>query len=154
MVVKVAGKLQMDEAAARTRFEIALETYEQEFGSFFVVRLLGLEISYPDDFCLVTFPVHDFLFNPQGSYHGGMLATIMDISVGHLIKYKLGIAGLTLELKSQFMRPLINGPGRCEGRFIRQGRSVSFLESRLWDGNEKLVAHSTSTWKMIKEVTE
>lgn len=144
----------MDEAAARARFESALGTYEQKFGSFFVVKLLGLEISYPNDFCLVTFPVHDFLFNPQGSYHGGILATVMDISVGHLIQHTTGIPGLTLELKNQFMRPLIHGPGHCEGRFIRQGRSVSFLESRLWDGNGKLVANSTSTWKMIKEVNK
>ena len=144
----------MDEAEARARFEFALGTYGQEFGSFFIVKLLGLEVSYPDDFCLVTFPVHDFLFNPQGSYHGGMLATVMDISVGHLIKHKTGVAGLTLEFKNQFMRPLINGPGKCEGRFIRQGRSISFLESRLWDGNSKLVAHSTSTWKMIKEANK
>ena len=78
----------------------------------------------------------------------GMLATIMDISMGHLIKEITGKAGITLEMKNQFLRPLTNGPASCEGKYIRQGRSVSFLESRVWDSNQKLIAHGTSTWKM------
>jgi len=77
-----------------------------------------------------------------------MLATIMDISMGHLIKEITGKAGITLEMKNQFLRPLTNGPASCEGKYIRQGRSVSFLESRVWDSNQKLIAHGTSTWKM------
>jgi uncharacterized protein (TIGR00369 family) len=138
----------MDEKIARDMFENAFGTYRQEFGSFFIVKMMGLEISYPDDFCLVEFPAANFLFNPQGSYHGGMLATVMDISMGHLIKHKTGIAGATLEMKNQYLRPLTKGPAQCEGRFIRQGRSISFLESRVWDGGGKLTAHATSTWKM------
>ena len=138
----------MDEKTARARFENALGTYRQDFGTFFIAKLMGLEISYPDDYCLVEFPVADFLFNPQGSYHGGMLATVMDISMGHLINHTVGVPGMTLEMKNQYLRPLIKGPARCEGRFIRQGRSISFLESRIWDGDDKLSAHATSTWKM------
>ena len=138
----------MDEQTARALFENALGDYRQEFGSFFVAKMLGLDISYPDDACLVRFPVADFLFNPQGSYHGGMLATVMDISMGHLIKHSTGVAGATLEMKNQYMRPLTKGPARCEGRFIRQGRSISFLESLVWDTDDKLSAHTTSTWKM------
>lgn len=138
----------MDEKIARDLFENAFSTYRQEFGGFFITKIMGLEISYPEDFCLVEFPVPDFLFNPQGSYHGGMLATVMDISMGHLINHTTGIAGATLEMKSQYLRPLTKGPARCEGRFLRQGRSVGFLESRVWDGEGKLTAHATSTWKM------
>jgi uncharacterized protein (TIGR00369 family) len=138
----------MDEKTARARFENALGTYRQDFGTFFIAKLMGLEISYPDDYCLVEFQVADFLFNPQGSYHGGMLATVMDISMGHLINHTVGVPGMTLEMKNQYLRPLIKGPARCEGRFIRQGRSISFLESRIWDGDDKLSAHATSTWKM------
>jgi uncharacterized protein (TIGR00369 family) len=138
----------MDEKTARAQFENALGTYRQDFGTFFIAKLMGLEISYPDDYCLVEFPVVDFLFNPQGSYHGGVLATVMDISMGHLINHGVGVPGMTLEMKSQYLRPLIKGPARCEGRFIRKGRSISFLESRIWDGDDKFSAHATSTWKM------
>lgn len=138
----------MDEKLARKRFETALTNYDQKFGSFFIAKLLGLEFSYKDSSCVISFPVEDFLFNPQGTFHGGMLATVMDISMGHLIKYEVGKAGFTLEMKNQFLRPLTEGPAICKGEFIRRGRSISFLESRIWDANEKLVAHATSTWKM------
>jgi uncharacterized protein (TIGR00369 family) len=138
----------MDEIVARGRIENALADYKQEFGSFFIAKMLGLEILYRENNCIIKFPVEDFLFNPQGTYHGGMLATIMDISMGHLIKEVTGKAGITLEMKNQYLRPLTNGPASCEGKFIRQGRSVSFLESRVCDSNRKLIAHGTSTWKM------
>ena len=111
----------MNENRARQRFQTALETYSQDFGSFFLARLLGLEIRYTDDSCVVTVPVDDFLFNPQGSYHGGLLTTVMDVSMGHLIRHSTGNAGLTLEMKTQFLRPLTSGPATCIGRFLRRG---------------------------------
>ena len=98
--------------------------------------------------CIITMPVDDFLYNPQGSYHGGMLATVMDVAMGHLIKKTTGVAGITLEMKNQYLRPLTIGPARCEGRFLRHSRGLSFLEARIWDGQNRLVAHATSTWKM------
>ena len=97
----------MDEIVARGRIESALTNYKQEFGSFFIAKMLGLEILYQENSCIIKFPVEDFLFNPQGTYHGGMLATIMDISMGHLIKEIAGKAGITLEMKNQFLRPLL-----------------------------------------------
>ena len=138
----------MDEVVARARVDSALQTYKQEFGNFFIAKMLGLEFSYTEGNCSIQFPVDDFLFNPQGSYHGGMLATVMDISMGHLIKNTTGSAGITLEMKNQFLRPLTLGPAKCQGKFIRQGRSISFLESNIWDVNGKIAAHGTSTWKM------
>ncbi len=138
----------MDEDRVRQRFACALNTYCQEFDNFFIAKILGLKISYPEDHCLVEFPVDDFFFNPQGSYHGGMLATIMDISMGHLIKSTTDEPGITLEMKNQYVRPLTVGPAKCRGEFIRKGRSISFLESRVWDQNDKLTACATSTWKM------
>ena len=138
----------MDEGKAQKQFESALKTYHQSFETFFIAKLLGLGFSYEENGCVVTFPVEDFLFNPQGTFHGGMLATVMDISMGHLINHEIGKPGFTLEMKNQFLRPLTKGPASCKGSFIRKGRSISFLESHVWDANKKLVAHGTSTWKM------
>ncbi len=92
--------------------------------------MLGPEITYSDTACIITMPVDDFLYNPQGSYHDGMLATVMDVAMGHLIKKTTGVAGITLEMKNQYLRPLTIGPARCEGRFLRHSRGLSFLEAR------------------------
>ena len=132
----------------RSRIGAALDDDSHEFGNFFITRMLGLEISYPDERCLISFPVEAVFHNPQGSYHGGMLATVMDIAVGHLIRHATGAAGLTLEMKTQFLRPLTVGPALCEGRFLRRGRTVGFMEAQVNDGAGRPVAHATSTWRL------
>ena len=137
----------MDEGAARAAFESALATYEQTFGKFFFSRLLGLQITYPDGKCVIEVPVRDFLFNPQGSLHGGVIASIMDISMGHLLHHETGVGGATLEMKLQFLRPIRSGTARCEAQFLRRGRSIAFIESRLHDAEGALAAVATSTWK-------
>ena len=141
----------MDENAARQVFDNALRTHRPEFGTFFLAKLLGLEISYTDETCIVEVPVHDFMFNPQGSLHGGVIAFALDVSMGHLIKHIVGRPGITLEMKTQYLRPALSGRVRCEGRFLRRGRSINYLESRMTDEDGKLLAFATSTWQLLPE---
>ena len=109
---------------------------------------LGLDISYADETCVVEFEIRDFMFNPQGSLHGGVIATVLDISMGHLLQRTDG-AGMTLEMKTQYLRPVTSGRVRCEARFLKRGRSVNYLESRMSDANGKLAAVATSTWQLL-----
>lgn len=118
----------------------------QEFGSFFLLRLLGMSVSYPEDACKVCFTASRPLSNPQGTLHGGVLATAIDISMGHLLK-RAGGAGATLELKIQYLAPVVSGQVECLASFLRQGRSISFLESRATSEDGTLVAYATATWK-------
>lgn len=139
----------MDEAAAREAFERALATYEQGFGTFFLARLLGLEIAYPGDTCVITFEPRDFLFNPQGSLHGGIIATVMDISMGHLLNHAAG-PGMTLEMKTQYLRAARRGRFTCTGRFLRQGKDISYLSSEFVNEAGETVAFATATWRALK----
>ncbi len=141
----------MDEGAARQAFEEALRTHHPGFGTFFLARLFGLEIAYTDESCIVDFAVRDFMFNPQGSLHGGVVAMALDISMGHLIKRAVGRPGITLEMKTQYLRPAVSGRVRCEGRFLRRGRTINYLESRMTDADGKLLAVATSTWQLLPE---
>ena len=147
----------IDEDAARAHFETALGGHAQAFETFFFARFLGLEFEYlpaeagdaDKEVCRVTFPVTDMLKNPQGSLHGGAMASAMDISMGHLVA-KVAGPGATIEMKIQFMRPVTEGTVTCEGRFTRRGRSMSFMESRLFGEDGELSALATATWKMPK----
>lgn len=137
----------MDKVLVRHIFEEAMTQQQPQFGAFFLARLLSLDITYREDTCMIEFPVHDFLFNPQGSLHGGIIATIMDISMGHLIHHSYGIGGATLEMKVQYLRPLREGRATCTGRFIRGGRNIAFLEAHIIDTAGRLIAQASSTWK-------
>lgn len=138
----------MDEAAARRAFEEALRTYEEGFGTFFLARLLGLDITYPEDTCVVAFDAADFLFNPQGTLHGGVIATVLDIAMGHLLNRASG-PGATLEMKTQYLRPVHGGRLTCTGRFLRRGREISYLVAEMVDAQGRTVAHATSTWRAL-----
>jgi len=139
----------IDEASARAAFESALASHDQTFGTFFLARLLGLEISYPDaETCAVEFELKDFMFNPQGTLHGGIIATVLDISMGHLLKTAVG-AGMTLEMKTQYLRPARSGRVRAEGKFLKKGKSINYLETRLYDAERSLLATASSTWQLL-----
>ena len=125
----------IDQVAARKAFDHALAHHEQAFGQFFLAKLLGFAISYPEDDCCVGFPVLDFMYNPQGSLHGGIIALAMDVSMGHLVNRLQG-PGATLEMKVQYLRAVRGGRAVATGRVLRRGSSVAFLESRLTDQEE------------------
>jgi uncharacterized protein (TIGR00369 family) len=151
----MANVTRIDADAARAHVEAALDGHAQDFETFFFARFLGLAFDYlpadvadtDKDTCRLTFEVTDMLRNPQGSLHGGAIASAMDISMGHLVN-KVAGPGATIEMKLQFMRPVTEGTVTVEGRFSKRGRSLSFMESRLTGADSKLAALATATWKM------
>lgn len=138
----------MDEKQARAAFEHALSSYRQEFNTFFLARFFDMEISYGSGICTVTMPVHDYMFNPQGSLHGGVMATALDISMGHLLKHAVG-AGSTLAFNIQYTRALREGTLRAISKFTHQGKNICFLSADALDETGRLVATATSTWKIL-----
>lgn len=133
----------------RARDAAADET--QEFGNFFLSRFLGLEIEYDDteQSCTIRLPYAPHLGNPQGSVHGGIITTVMDISMGHLCHRYLSTA-MTVEMQMRFFRPL-TGDGIATGRLIKPGRRIIHLESRLSDTEGRLVALGTGSWFRLDE---
>jgi uncharacterized protein (TIGR00369 family) len=134
------------------RARLAAADPAQEFGSFFLSRFLDLGISYDDEArtCQVVLPYAAHLCNPQGTVHGGVIATAMDISMGHLCHRFLATA-VTVEMQLRFFRPLV-GTGRIEGRLLRPGRRLVHLESRLFDEDDALAAFAVGTWHRTDSV--
>ncbi len=139
----------MDEAQARAAFEEAIRTHSPGFGTFFLARLLGLDITYGEADCTVRCEVKEFMFNPQGSLHGGLIATILDISMGHLLTNKAGV-GMTLQMNTQYIKPARSGVVQAHATFLRRGRSINYLESRMTDPDGDLMAFATSTWRLLE----
>lgn len=138
----------MNELEAKQAFTCALDTYEQDFGYFFLARFLGLEVSYTEHTCVVEMPVQDFKFNPQGTLHGGVTATILDIAMGHLLKRHVG-PGATLDMNVQYLKAAQSGKVTATGSFIRKGRQICFLRAEMVNEDGALLASATSTWKVL-----
>lgn len=140
----------MDETAARAAFDDAMRTYTHDFETFFLCRLLGLTFTYGNDKLVIDFPVRDFAFNPQGGLHGGISAFVLDVAMGHLLWHTLGVPGVTIEMKSQYLAPIRGSAARCEAKFIRRGRSICFLEAQLYDEQGVAAVVATSTWRVTQ----
>lgn len=130
----------------------AASSDRHEFGDFFLSRLLGLKIEYPDARCEVTFEVVPELTNPLGTLHGGIMATAMDVSMGHLLFNTLGSPAATLEMKIQYLAPASVGESViCSASFLRSGRSINFVSSEARNPRTgALYAFATATWKATK----
>ena len=128
----------------------AESTEDQKFGSFYLSRFLGFDINYTIDSCEVRFDVLPPMFNPQGSLHGGIIATAMDVSMGHLLNHTSG-SGATLEMNIKYLLPIKEGTVICEGSFLKQGKTISFLQSKLHRADGKLAAYANATWIPLKK---
>lgn len=103
----------------------------------------------------VTFSVEpqEFHYNPLGLIHGGLVLTLLDSAMSCAFQTLLpaGVTSTTLELKTNFVRPLTlaSGPIHCTGTVIHAGRTVGTAEGRVVDGAGKLFAHGTTTLYVI-----
>ncbi len=87
--------------------------------------------------------------NPEGTVHGGLVATLLDTCMGLAIRSTLekGFGSTTLEFKISFVRPITVETGlvRAEGVVLNRGRRVGTSEGRVTDGQGRLLAHGTTT---------
>jgi uncharacterized protein (TIGR00369 family) len=88
-------------------------------------------------------------FNPAGTVHGGLAATMLDSCMGLAVQSMLdkGLFSTTLEFKVSFVRPITPETGTitAEGAVINCGRRIGIAEGRLTDNRGRLLAHGTTT---------
>ena len=88
-------------------------------------------------------------YNPLGSVHGGVAATLLDSVMGCSIHttLKAGIGYTTVEIKVNYVRAMTDktGPVKAEGKVINVGSRIGTSEGRLYDSAGKLLAHGTTT---------
>lgn len=88
-------------------------------------------------------------YNPIGSVHGGLVATLLDSAMACAIQAQLpqGAGYTTVELSINYVRPILadSGPLDAIGTAVHVGRRLGTAEGRLVDAAGKLYAHGTTT---------
>jgi uncharacterized protein (TIGR00369 family) len=96
----------------------------------------------------------EFHYNPIGSVHGGVFATLLDSAAGCAVHSVLpaGARYTSLDLSVKFLRPLgaDSGPVRCEGLVVHLGGRTALAEARLFDDAGRLAAHATSSCMIFR----
>lgn len=133
----------------RHALERAIDSHSQELGEFFFAKLLGFTVDYEGDTCVVAFDACEYLHNPRGALHGGVLATALDIAMAHLVQ-RLSGAAATVELSVQYHRPVSLGRVRCVAEVTHRGSRVWFLRASARAECGKLLASATSTCMRVE----
>lgn len=115
-----------------------------------IAALVGLSFTEVDAgrvvMCLTPAEYH---YNPIGSVHGGILATLLDSVMGCAVHSTLpqGRAYTTLEIKVNYLRAVTAASGElsAEGRVVHAGRRSAVAEGRVTDAKGRLCATASTT---------
>ncbi|AQA10643.1 MULTISPECIES: PaaI family thioesterase [Streptomyces] len=88
-------------------------------------------------------------YNPLGSVHGGVYATLLDSASGCAVHSTLpaGVGYTSLDLTVKFLRPVTVDTGeiRAVGTVLSSGRRTALAQAELFDEADRLLAHATSS---------
>ncbi|HEY8643936.1 MAG TPA: PaaI family thioesterase [Candidatus Dormibacteraeota bacterium] len=82
-----------------------------------------------------------------GVVQGGIITQIADAAMGMslLTMQPEDQSNTTIELKINFIRPVVEGRLRAIGRVVELKRTLGFTEADVMDQDGKLIAHASST---------
>jgi uncharacterized protein (TIGR00369 family) len=99
----------------------------------------------------------EFHYNPIGSVHGGVIATLCDSACGCAVHSLLpaGSYYASLDLSVKFLRPVSAASGIlvCEGKVLHFGGRSALAEATLTGADGKLYAHATSSCMIFRPAT-
>jgi uncharacterized protein (TIGR00369 family) len=88
----------------------------------------------------------------MGSLHGGVFCDVADAAMGTawLTGLEEGETCTTIELKINFLRPVWTGKLIAEGKVLKRGKSIGYVECEIRDEAGRLVAKSSSTLMTLR----
>ncbi len=90
---------------------------------------------------------------PFGIVHGGVVATLIDTATfwaGFLrIPQESGL--VNIDLKLNYLRPVQKGLLTAKGTCMKPGRSISYATAEVFDEEENLIAHGTSSLMILPD---
>nr|WP_221203758.1 PaaI family thioesterase [Modestobacter versicolor] len=101
-----------------------------------------------------SFEPAEYHYNPIGSVHGGVYATLLDSATGCAVHSALpaGVGYTSLDLTVKFLRPITVDTGRvrCIGTVTHLGGRTALAEAQLLDGADRLLGTAVSSILVIR----
>lgn len=87
-----------------------------------------------------------------GVVQGGIITQIADAAMGMALMTRQadGMANTTIELKINFLRPIVEGRLRAIGRVVEMRKTLLFAEADVLDDQDRLIARASSTCLAIE----
>jgi uncharacterized protein (TIGR00369 family) len=96
---------------------------------------------------VVELDVHAGHRHEGGVVQGGVITQIADAAMGMSLMTEQGegLSNTTIELKINFLRPVVEGRLRAVGRVVEMRNTLLFSEADVLDADGRLVARASST---------
>ena len=119
-----------------------------------VAELLGWQLETVDPErgrIVVRFDGRREFANPMGNIQGGLLAAMLDETMGSALVATLppGQFAPTLEMKISYLESARVGPLWGFGRVVKRGGTVSFVEADLVDDGGRIVTRANATVRVV-----
>ena len=114
---------------------------------------LGMRLtSFAAGEAVVTLDADATHANPMGTVQGGILAAIADAAMGwaYMTTLAEGESYTTLELKTNFLRPVRAGRLEARARVRNAGRTVGLVECDVLADGGKVAAYAVSTCMILR----
>lgn len=120
-----------------------------------IADLMGIG---PADFqegrAVFTVDPAEYHYNPIGTVHGGLAATLLDSAMACAVHSTLpaGAGYTTLDLHVTFVRPITHDTGRltCTGEIVHLGGRMATAQGRVTDDSGKLYSHGVTTCMIFR----
>lgn len=115
-----------------------------------VAHLLGFERPWVEEGKAVfSLRPGEHLYNPIGTVHGGILATLLDSAAGCAVHTTLeaGVGYTTVDLSVTYLRPVTRETPllHCTGEVVHAGRTIATARAEVRDEDGRLYATATAT---------
>ncbi|MFN4164000.1 MAG: PaaI family thioesterase [Ferrovibrio sp.] len=89
--------------------------------------------------------------NPAGFIQGGLLAAMLDDTMGPALWLKTdgALYSTTIDLTVSFLNPANPGLLIGEASVVQHGRTIAFLEGRLSDAEGRLLCRATASARLV-----
>jgi uncharacterized protein (TIGR00369 family) len=115
------------------------------------IELVGAQAPEADDgTARLVVEVDDRHLNPAGAVHGGMLATLVDTTMGAAVRSAVDeAAAATSQLTVTYLRPGSTGQLQVTARVSKQGDNLVMCEAEVEQDGETLV-HALATFALVE----
>lgn len=151
------AKLAAAGAEAVTGLEFMQAIVEGRFPAAPIARLLQMSvIEVEHGRAVFALEPAEWMYNPIGSVHGGVAATILDSCMGCALHTTLeaGVGYATTDLQVRYLRSMRAGGGRvlAEGKVVHGGRRTATAEGRLFLESDPsvLFAHGSTGCTILR----
>ena len=118
-----------------------------------ILKTTGMQlVGFGDGRATMTLAADRRFHNPMGTLHGGVMTDLADACMGIATMTTLADdeSFTTLEVKMNFLRPVIEGELRAEAKVVHRGKTIVMAEVVLTNQEGKDVARGPATQMVLR----